>query len=578
MGGNQPAATPASAEVATAPNLPPPARLRRRYWRLLLFFLRALLSLWLYDLFLPRVLRLGWVRAGAPARHERLAVRFRELAIEMGGVMIKLGQFLSARVDVLPPEVTRPLSGLQDEVPAVPWPLVEAQIVRELGAPPHHIFAEFQRRPRASASLGQVHLARLADGRPVAVKVQRPGIRAVIETDLAVLRQVIRWLKLIGFIRRRADLDALYKEFSASLQAELDYVQEAANAKRFTEQFADDPAVCVPCPVVEMTTRRVLVMERIEGIKIDDFSALEAAGISRRAVARKLFRTYLQQIFVDGFFHADPHPGNLFVLPDDSAPAPDAGRPFVLVFVDFGMVGEIPPDVRRRLRAVLVAVVQQDFRRLVELAKELHFLLPSADDEEVARAFERLFERFYGLSLGELRRIDWEEIAQLMAEFRSLLYHFPFQVPQNFILLGRCLGILSGLATSLDPDFSPVEEIEPFARQLISETAPDQAAELLQAAAAWFLRLWHLPEEVETTLRFVRTAQVSVRLADDDPLLERLAGVELAVRQLADSLFLAVLVLAGWLIVPHLPWLAWALWGLAVLFGGYWVLRRMGGG
>ncbi|MDQ7030146.1 MAG: AarF/ABC1/UbiB kinase family protein [Ardenticatenia bacterium] len=558
--------------------MPPPANLRRRYWRLLFFFLRVLLTLWVYDLFLPRVLRLGWVRAGAPARHERLAVRFRELAVEMGGVMIKLGQFLSARVDVLPPEVTRPLSGLQDEVPAVPWPLVEAQLVRELGHPPDRLFAEFQPHPHASASLGQVHLARLPDGRPVAVKVQRPGIRAIIETDLAVLRQVIRWLKLIGFIRRRADLDALYAEFATSLQAELDYVQEAANARRFIEQFADDPAVYVPSPLDELTSRRVLVMERIEGIKITDFAGLEAAGISRRAVARTLFRTYLKQIFEDGFFHADPHPGNLFILPDDTAPVPDEGRPFVLVFVDFGMVGEIPPDVRQRLRAVLVAVVQHDFRRLVELAKELHFLLPSADDEEVARAFERLFQRFYGLSLGELQRIDLEEIALLMAEFRSLLYHFPFQVPQNFILLGRCLGILSGLATSLDPDFSPVEEIEPFARRLIGEGASTHVVELIRLVTAWLLRVWHLPEEVEATLRFMRTAQVSVRLAEDDLLLQRLVGVELAVRQLADSLFLAVLVFAGWLIVSYVPWLAWGLWGFALLFGGYWVLRRIGGG
>ncbi len=559
----------------TTPGPPPPKGLRRRYWRLLFFFARAFLSLWVYDFVLPRVLRLSWVRAGAPARHERLAVQFRELAVELGGVMIKLGQFLSARVDVLPPEVTAPLSDLQDEVPPVPWPLIEAQIVRELGAPPHEIFAEFNRWPQASASLGQVHLARLKDGEPVAVKVQRPGIRAIIETDLAVLSQVIRWLKWIGFVRRRADLDALYAEFADSLRAELDYVQEAANARRFAEQFADDPGVCVPTPVEALTTRRVLVMERIEGIKIDNYAALEAAGVSRRAVARKVFRTYLEQIFVDGFFHADPHPGNLFILPDETAPHPGEGRPFVLIFVDFGMMGEIPPDVRRRLGDVLIAVIQRDFQRLVQLAKELHFLLPTANDDEVARAFERLFERFYGLSLGELRQIQVEEIARLVAEFRSLLYQFPFQIPQNFILLGRCLGILSGLAAGLDPDFNPVEEIEPFARRLLGEVAPAGAAEVLQQLLEWLARVWRLPEELENTLRFMRTGTVTVRLADGDPLTDRIAGMERAVQQLADALLLATLVFAGWLTFDFLPLVAWGLWGLAVVLGIHLLVRRL---
>lgn len=549
----------------TSISSPRPPGLRRRFWRLLLFFSRGLISLWLFDYFFPRVLRLTWLRAGARNRHRRLALEFRALAIELGGVMIKLGQFLSSRVDVLPPEVTGPLSGLQDEVAPVPWPAIERQLVDELDGPPTDVFDRIDTTPLAAASLGQVHLGRLEAGNDVAIKVQRPGIHAIIETDLTAVRFVIGWLKRIRFIQRRADLDALYEEFAGSLRAELNYIMEAQSAERFAESFADTLDIEVPAPIWELTTERVLVLERIQGIKITNYAELEAAGVSRQEVAQRLFRAYLHQIFVDGFFHADPHPGNLFVRPDPAGPPTQQGVSFVLIFVDFGMMGEIPPETRDRLRDVLVAVIQRDFRRLVRLAKELNFLLPEADDTAVARAFETLFDRYYGLSLGELSRIDVEEIESLISEFRDLLYSFPFQIPQNFILLGRCLGILSGQATGLDPDFNPVEEIEPFARRLLGREAGPEAERLVQDALRWIAIVASLPRQVDETLRFLRDTPVPVSLDQEDLLTRRLAGLEGAVNRLTDTILLITAIAGGILLYSQEPLLAWGLWAVGLL-------------
>lgn len=542
-----------------------PPGLRRRFWRLMLFFGRGLISLWLFDYFLPRVLGLTWLRAGARGRHRKLAMEFRELAIELGGVMIKLGQFLSTRVDVMPPEVTEPLSGLQDKVAPVAWPGIEQQLIREFEAPPTEVFAWIDETALAAASLGQVHLAKLESGEKVAVKIQRPGIEAIIETDLTALRVVISWLNRIGFIQRRADLPALYEEFAASLREELDYIQEAENADRFADNFAEDPGVEMPRPMWELTTGRVLVLERIHGIKINTYSALEDAGVSRQEVAHRLFRLYLRQIFVDGFFHADPHPGNLFVRPDPTGPPVQRGVRFVLIFVDFGMVGTIPTDVRDRLRDVLIAVIQRDFRRIVRLAKELNFLLPEADETAVARALETLFERYYGMPLGELSKIDIAEVEGLISEFKDLLYQFPFQVPQNFILLGRCLGILNGQATGLDPDFNPVEEIEPFARRLLGEQAGPELETLLQNTLEWLSIVAALPREVNTTMRFLRDTPVSVIVNEEDKLTQGIDNIEGAINRFTDTILLIWTSTGGYLLHQEEPLLAWSLWAISLV-------------
>jgi predicted unusual protein kinase regulating ubiquinone biosynthesis (AarF/ABC1/UbiB family) len=554
-----------------------------RYWRLVFFFARAFLHLWILDYVVPRILGLDFAQDSASERHRNLAEDFRELAISMGGVLIKLGQFLSSRVDIMPPEVIEELAGLQDEVEPVEYEDIVEQIEKNLGAHPEEIFTDFQREPVASASLGQVHLAgevrddphhRLRNRSKTAVKVQRPNIREIIETDLAAVEWLIGWLKYIGFIRRRADLDALYDQFSDTLRGELDYKQEAKNANIFSDYHQDEPGIQVPEPHWDLTTREVLVLDQVEGIKITDYQELEAAGISRTEVARRVQQAYLEQIYVHGFFHADPHPGNIFVRPDPEGPEVDEGKSFVLVFVDFGMVGTISAGTRSQLRQMLVAVINQDFERIVSLAKELRFLLPEANEQKVVGALEELFDRYYGVTLGELANVDIDEVEELISEFQDLLFEFPFQMPQDFILLGRCLGILNGLTTGLDPDFKPVDQIEDFARDLVGkEAGPIPMNAFTQQLIRWMYLFSQLPSEVQEYVRqFEPPIDVEADLGDEHR--EGLRSIRHAVHRLTETIIALSSVGGGYLAYPEEYYIALVLWSAGgLLLVTSWIYR-----
>jgi predicted unusual protein kinase regulating ubiquinone biosynthesis (AarF/ABC1/UbiB family) len=312
-------------------------------------------------------------------------------------------------------------------------------------------FPWFDPEPLASASLGQVHRARLPSGEQVVVKVQRPGIEQILAVDLKALGRVVAWLGRVKGIRRRADLQALLAEFSKTLWAELDYLAEGENARRFARMFSKNPAVRIPKVHLSHTTRRVLTLEDVYFIKITDYSAIEAAGVSRAEVAQRLFKTYLTQIFRRGFFHADPHPGNLFV---------EAGgeQGWRLVFVDFGMVGRLNAQAMQGLRELAVAVGARDVDRLLRAYQTLGMILPGADLGRLRQAEEALFERLWGRSMRELAAIQPREMREFSHQFRDLLYELPFQVPTDLIFLGRCVAILSGMCTGLNPDFNLFQE------------------------------------------------------------------------------------------------------------------------
>lgn len=446
-----------------------------RFLRVLGFAGRLLLHLLVWEVILRRF-RPGWVRRTAPQRYRGWARAFRERATALGGAMIKLGQFLSARVDLLPDFVTEELARLQDEVPAEPFERIRPLIEAELGQPLEAAFRAFDPVAAAGASLGQVHRAQLPDGTPVMVKVQRPGIEGLLAADLAAMTVVARLLSRYPPLRRRVHMERLVGEFARTLAMELDYLAEARHAERFARNFADDPGIRIPRPFWAYTRRRVLVLEDVTAIKITDLAALDRAGVSRSAVARRLYQAYLRQVFYDGFFHADPHPGNLFVEPlEEGEPPEEGGRPFRLTFVDFGMVGEISPEARRWLREAAIGLGTRDARRIVRALQGLGFLLPGADPEELARALARVLGRVWGLSMAQLRAWSLAEAEALFLEFRELLLRFPFQIPQEFLLLGRTLGILAGLVTRLDPAFNVFREAEPFARRLLEEAQPTPA-------------------------------------------------------------------------------------------------------
>lgn len=470
------------------------SQLRRRYFRILMFFAGVITRFILWEIVFRYIGLRGWARRTRGERFRREAVRFRALAIRMGGVMIKVGQFLSSRLDILPPEVTDELANLQDEVPAEEFEDIRALAEAELGAPLTKVFASFDPDPLAAASLGQAHRAKLkgghdADFRNVVVKVQRPNIAFIVDTDLSALRRVGKWLMRYRPIRKHADVPALLKEFSITLYEEIDYDQEAENAETFYENFAEDPDVHVPRVVRSLSTLRVLTLEDVYAIKITDYDEITAAGINREEVAERLLSTYLQQIFEDGFVHADPHPGNLFVTP---LPTEDGEKvKWQLTFVDFGMVARVPDSIKDSLREMIIAVGTRDASRVVKAYQMLDMLLPGADLKLIERAEAQVFDRFWGLSMSELRSISVEEMHQFAHQYRDLMLNMPFQVPHNLIFLVRTVAILSGMCTGLNPDFNLWLQLAPYARKLVEEETSsgidywlDELGEMLQALLA----------------------------------------------------------------------------------------------
>ena len=557
----------------TQPNAPHNFRSDGRFRRILFFFARVIAHLVIWDIFGGRIPLLGSaVRQSRPRRFRRWARRFRELALDMGGVMIKLGQFLSSRVDVLPIEITEELLGLQDEVTPEETGRIMAVMTAELGELSAR-FAEIEETPLAAASLGQTHRAWLLpergvsegrgtdpstdstllgrSGQAVVIKVQRPNIASIVDTDLAALRIVARWTMRYRPIARRADVPALMEEFAKTLWEELDYRAEADNAERFAEMYANDPRVYIPAVYRQHCSDSVVVLENVEAPKITDIAAMEASGIDSREVAEALLDVYFDQVFHEGFFHADPHPGNLFVRPRPDVPWPpedesitSSGRPFWIIFVDFGMVGRVPSLMGDNLRQVLISVTQRDGRKLTEAYKNLGFFLPSADLVRIAEAQDAVLDRIWGRNLLDLARPDPAELEELGQEFRDLLFDFPFQIPQDFIYLGRALGIVSGLVAQLDEQINPWYYVEKYGEALIRS----QDGQRLGLETAWELVRPYLntPAQVQRLLNLAENGRLQVQTNRET--LRHYERVEKRIGQLGWSILGAAGMLSGTLL------------------------------
>jgi predicted unusual protein kinase regulating ubiquinone biosynthesis (AarF/ABC1/UbiB family) len=524
---------------------------RRRYRRIVRYFSGAFAHLIWWEIILRGILGRRFVERSAPRRWQRLARRYRTLAVQLGGVLIKLGQFLSVRVDVLPAVVTTELAGLQDEVPPEPFVHIEQVVEAEFGQPMDQIFPWFVPQPEAAASLAQVHRARLLTGDEVIVKVQRLRIEEIVETDLRAIRTATRWLKRYRPIGRRVDLDRLYDEFSATTRKELDFVAEAENAERFALNFADDPGVRIPRVYTETSTRRVLIMENVASIKIADFEAIEAAGISRQEVASRLFDTYLKQVFVDDFVHADPHPGNLFVQPlppilsELGLVQPGQGRPFRLVFVDFGMVAAIPERIGPFLRDYLVAFVSRDAGRLVRAYQGAGVLLPGADLAQLEQITAELMDRYSGLTFRQAQERAMGEWHDLARQYRDVLYEMPFQFPADLLFVGRAIAILFGMATSLYPDFDPWQAIEPLAQEMATqEIRRDWRGWAGELEKVFRLSL-SLPIQADRFFSRASRGELDVRTTWPPEAMWTLRGVETAVIRLTRAVIFAALLLAA---------------------------------
>ncbi|MDQ0643830.1 ABC1 kinase family protein [Microbacterium murale] len=534
---------------------------RARYRRIVSFAAREFIKIWWFELVLPRF---GFSsiseRTRAP-RMQNFARRFHVLAVDLGGLMIKVGQFMSSRLDVLPPEITEELAGLQDEVPAVPFPDIKTLAEAELGVSLERAFAWFDERPLAAASLGQVHRARLSDLdaadtglRDVVVKVQRPGIDEIVATDLTALRRVAGWLRRIRIVSDRVDAPALVEEFAQTSLEEIDYLHEAANAERFAENYAADPRVSTPEIVWERVTRRVLTLSDVTAIKINDTAALRRAGIDPSKVADVFAEVMFDQVFTHSFVHADPHPGNIFVtpLPASATGDADAGtRPWRLTFIDFGMMAEVPDGLRDGLRTLLVAVAGRDSKGLVKAAQEIGVLLPSADTLELERALAALFDRFGGMGFVELSKVDPSEFRGFANEFGDTVRSLPLQLPENMLLLIRAVSLTSGMCSGLDPAFNVWDAAEPYAARLIRDESGNVIQAFAKQAVSTAATTWRLPARIDDVITRIDDGTVTF---DTSRLERRLDSLmRIGRRAVAALLFGGLLIGGAVLLMPALP-------------------------
>ena len=431
---------------------------------------------------------------------------FRHTAIKLGVLMIKLGQFLSSRADLLPEEALAVIGSLQDEVPAASFSHVVSVIETELGKPVEEVFSVLERKATAAASLGQVHKAVLAKtGETVAVKVQRPNIDQLVNSDLSTIRFVIWVINRFVDTSKFIDLRAVYREFKRTVYEEIDYVSEAANAKRFKEMFKDDPTIYIPGVYDEYTTRRVLVLEWIDGIKINDYERLDVEGISRLEVAKRTVQTYFYQFFDAGFFHADPHPGNIFVKKG----APGEGP--IIEFVDFGMVGSLTKSMKKALKDLFLGFLMRDSHALVDALSRLGFIGEGANMAAIERGMGMMMEQYFGMTLGEARNLDIPDVSQ---DAGRLLYGQPFQIPAQFAFIGRAIGTLVGVSTGLAPDFNFVDVATPYARRFLgldSEGARQTIQSVLNQLLEAGRILLKLPADLERVITRLETGQIEVK-------------------------------------------------------------------
>ncbi len=480
---------------------------------------------------LPRQLLRRWRHEAPPLGAPQ---RVRLTMEELGPTFVKLGQVLSTRPDLIPPAYIAELAKLQDAVPPAPWEPVRAQIEAELGAPLEELFTTFDPTPIAAASLAQVHAATLSDGSEVVVKVQRPDIQPTIETDLEILFDLAHLLQTRTPLGELYDLPEITEDFTTTLRAELDFYREGRNADRFRANFADEPYLYIPQVHWEYTTHRVLVLERISGIKIDDIEALDAAGYNRHRIALHTIRMIVKEILEDGFFHADPHPGNFLVMPNETIGA-----------MDFGMVGYLGRHERDELIGLYVIAVQLDDERLVDQLIRMGAAAGRVDRAGLQRDVARMLRKYQGLSLKEINT------SEVIEESMPLAFRHHLHMPSEYWLLGKTLGMMEGVGLKLDPDFDVFAVSQPYVRRFMwQQFSPRTLGEkALRGGQEWGDLVLTMPRRLSRLLDDVEAGNLSVnlRLPEVPNWMVRLDRIA---NRLSMSILLAALIMGLATLVP----------------------------
>jgi len=452
-------------------------------------------------------------------RHRKNARRIERTIIALQGMYIKVGQLISIMTNFLPEEFRDQLEGLQDSVPPRPYEDIEERIREEFdGRGPEELFAEFERRPVASASIGQVHLATLHSGRKVAVKVQYPDLETIVRSDLKTLRRILR---IVSWFVPYQGLDGVYREIRSMLLEEIDFRAEAENIERVASNFEGRSDVAFPTVVAELSTARVLTTHFESGVKVADLSRIEQLGIDRQALARSVVEVYCQQIFTDGVYHADPHPGNILVRPN-----PDAAQGFSLVFLDFGAVAEVSPQMRNGIIELIQAALARDTQRIVAAMKSMGFIARGANDHVFDRVVEYFHSRFQEqISLDSLNlkdiRFDPEKSLENLADLRRMDISIrelseSFDVPKEWILLERTLLLLMGLCTALDPRMNPMTVIRPYLERFVLGDEGDWSNFVVQTTKDVVASMAALPSDVRKFIATARSGELAVKFQGVD--------------------------------------------------------------
>ncbi|MCP6758639.1 MAG: AarF/ABC1/UbiB kinase family protein [Fischerella sp. CENA71] len=489
---------------------------RRRFVDIWSFVLTLLFRLWLYNK--------SWSYAGGvteakqAARRKVLAVWIRNTLLDLGPTFIKVGQLFSTRADIFPSEYVEELSKLQDKVPAFSYQQVETIIEQELGKNIPELFASFEPIPLAAASLGQVHKAVLRSGEAVVVKVQRPGLKKLFEIDLRILKGIARYFQSHPEWGRGRDWIGIYEECCRILWEEIDYLSEGRNADTFRRNFRTYEWVKVPRVYWRYTSSRVLTLEYAPGIKISQYEAIEAAGLDRKQIARQGAQAYLLQLLDNGFFHADPHPGNIAVSPDGA-----------LIFYDFGMMGRIKSNVREGLMETLFGIASKDGDRVVQSLINLGALAPVEDMGPVRRSVQYMLDNFMD------KPFENQSVAAISDDLYEIAYDQPFRFPATFTFVMRAFSTLEGVGKGLDPEFNFMEVAQPYAIQLMTNMNGSDGNsflnELSRQAAQVSSTALGLPRRLEDTLEKLERGDVRLRVRslETERLLRRQSNIQLGI-------------------------------------------------
>ena len=477
------------------------------------------------------------------------AKRLRLALEELGPTFIKMGQMLSTRPDLIPHDIFYELQKLQDQVPPVAYDDIKDEIEAEMRFSVGDIFSEFDEIPLAAASIGQVHKAKLKTGEKVAVKIQRPNIRKIVEDDLDILRTLAELAERHITDAKIYNLVGFVEEFAKAIRNELDYTLEARNMERFAHNFADDNTVHIPKVYWEYSTGRIITMEFVEGIKVSHIDELRRNGYDTKSIAYKGAQAYLKQIFTHRFFHGDPHPGNIFILPGE-----------IIAFMDFGIVGRLTTSMASKLNDIVIAIAQKDPDSIADILLKISVIDEDSNVDDLKADIAEFVDKYYGTPIGQL------QVSSLFHDMTDISFKYRIIIDRQLNLLGRTLAEVEGLGKQLDPDFNIVPLVQPFARgAVISKNSPGEIFRKSSKIAKNYVDLiTTLPGDIQMAIDKAKSGKL--RIEFKHVALESLvSGLERSSSRLAFAIIIAALVISSTMIISLEKPIGPSLFGIPVI-------------